>query len=562
MTADDNEVQQCQAGQNDSEKHLTIDPSLSALSTANQPALHRATSHVEPVDAMNFPLDIDIENPDVDVAEYVAETDLGYIKRPDGVKLVTFKTHDKGDPRQWSTTKKWLITLGVGFTCFIVALGSAIVTGDLEGPAETFNVSMEVSILQMCLFVVGFGVGPMVFAPMSELLGRRIIYASTFSVAAIFVIPCAVAPNIATLIVCRLIDGIAFSAPMTLVGGTLADMWSEKDRGVAMAVFSCAPFLGPVMGPLIGGFIGMKKGWRWIYWVFFIFSAVTAVLVTMIPETHAPTILKRRAKQLRKANNDDSYKTDKEIAPLSVKQLMKISFTRPFTLLFGELIVFLLTIYMSVIYGLIYMFFLAFPIVFQEGKGWNAGLTGCAFLGIAVGTIIAAFLSPFVNKDYNKRAKVYLDQGRYPPAELRLIPMMFGCWTLPIGLFIFAWTSYPHLPWIAPVLGAFPCGIGFTLLYNSANNYIVDSYQHYAASALAAKTFLRSFWGAGVTLFTIQMYHKLNPRWASSLLAFIALACCAIPFTFYIYGAKIRSYSKYAYSPEDTIAEAKSHPVN
>lgn len=69
--------------------------------------------------------------------------------------------------------------------------------------------------------------------------------ASTIFVALIFIIPCAVAQNIETLLVCRAIDGIAFSAPMTLVGGTLADLWRNEERGVPMAAFSAAPFIGP-----------------------------------------------------------------------------------------------------------------------------------------------------------------------------------------------------------------------------------------------------------------------------------------------------------------------------
>lgn len=143
-----------------------------------------------------------------------------------------------------------------------------------------------------------------------------------------------------------------------------------------------------------------------------------------------------------------------------------------------------------------------------------------------------------------------------PPAEVRLVPMMISCWCIPIGLFIFAWTSYPRLVWVGPCLAGFPVGFGFIFLYNSANNYLVDCYQHQAASALAAKTFIRSFWGAACVLFTAHMYHRLGDQWASSLLAFLALACCAIPFGFYYFGARIRKRSKYAFSPtiDDTGA--------
>lgn len=204
------------------------------------------------------------------------------------------------------------------------------------------------------------------------------------------------------------------------------------------------------------------------------------------------------------------------------------------------------------------MFFISFPIVYQEGKGLSAGHTGLMFIPIAVGVVMSAACSPFVNQHY-KRLCQRAPNGK-PPAEARLIPMMFSCWLIPIGLFIFSWTSYPRLSVWGPLMGGWPVGFGFIFLYNSANNYIVDTYQHQAASGLAAKTFLRSIWGACVVLFTEQMYHTCGYQWAGSIIAFIALACCAIPFVFYFYGAKIRKYSRYAYA-DDEVDEvvARAH---
>jgi hypothetical protein len=195
----------------------------------------------------------------------------------------------------------------------------------------------------------------------------------------------------------------------------------------------------------------------------------------------------------------------------------------------------------------------SFPIVYQGGKGYSSSKTGLMFIPIAVGVICSAACAPLVNKHYLKVAKQY--NGK-PPAEVRLIPMMFSCWAIPIGLFIFAWTSYPRLSWAGPAMGGFPVGFGFIFLYNSANNYLVDSYQHQAASALAAKTFLRSFWGAATVLFTAQMYKRLGYQWASSLLAFISLACCAIPFFFYYKGAAIRKRSKFAFADDEEVQGA------
>jgi len=253
-----------------------------------------------------------------------------------------------------------------------------------------------------------------------------------------------------------------------------------------------------------------------------ILSGFVWFLITFtVPETYAPTILARRAKKMREETGSDVHVTEQDLDLRPLAERLRIFLFRPFQLLFGELIVFLVSVYMSVLYGLLYMFFVAYPIVYQKGKGYSASKTGLMvsksrsfshaqkfqltfqkFIPIAVGVILSATASPLVNKHYLSVSKKH---NGHPPPEVRLFPMMISCWFIPIGLFIFAWTSYSDLSWAGPAMGGFPVGFGFIFLYNSANNYLVDSYQHQAASALAAKTFLRSFWGAAVVLFTNQM---------------------------------------------------------
>jgi multidrug resistance protein len=250
----------------------------------------------------------------------------------------------------------------VAFTCFVVAFNSSVVTANLEGVSRRFNVSEEVSLLTITMFVIGFGVGPLAFAPLSELFGRKPVYVVTLAIAVIFIIPCAVSQNIGTLLVCRLIDGIAFSAPMTLVGGTLADLWRNEERGVPMAFFSAAPFIGPAIGPLVGGYLG-TLGWRWLYWIQLILSGVSWILITFtVPETYAPILLTRRAQKIRKETGDSRFVTEKELDTRPFAERLRIFLVRPLQLLFLEPIVLLISLYMSVLYGLLYMFFVAYPI--------------------------------------------------------------------------------------------------------------------------------------------------------------------------------------------------------
>ncbi|MBO1764917.1 MFS transporter, partial [Escherichia coli] len=215
--------------------------------------------------------------------------------------------------------------------CFVVAFNSAVITADLEGVSAEFGVSEEVSLLTITLFVVGFGVGPMVFAPASEIWGRRPVYAVTLAFAVIFTIPGAVAQNIGTLLVTRFIAGVSFSAPMTLVGGTLADLWRSEERGVPMAFFSAAPFIGPGVGPLVGGYLGQAGGWRWLYWIQLILSGIVWILITFtVPETYAPQILAKRAKKMRKETGDDKFVTEQDLDMRPFSQRLQLFLLRPF----------------------------------------------------------------------------------------------------------------------------------------------------------------------------------------------------------------------------------------
>lgn len=325
------------------------------------------------------------------LAEYTTEHPDGHIKGPKVVdpaagtkkeyKLVTFTPNDPENPKNWSKLYKWYCTMVVAVTCFVVAFASSVITADLKGVEQTFDVSEEVALLSITVFVVGFGVGPLLFAPLSEVYGRRVIYASTLLLAVVFVVPCAVAPNIGTLLACRALDGLAFSAPMTLVGGTLADLWRNEERGVPMAAFSAAPFIGPAVGPLVGGYLSDAAGWRWLYWIQLLLAFVVWVLITFtVPETYAPTILARRARRLRRETGGGEHVTEQDLDLRPFAERLSIFLVRPLQLLFTELIVFLISLYMSVLYGLLYMFFVAFPIIYQEGKGWSAGSTGLMFV--------------------------------------------------------------------------------------------------------------------------------------------------------------------------------------
>ena len=189
------------------------------------------------------------------------------------------------------------------------------------------------------------------------------------------------------------------------------------------------------------------------------------------------------------------------------------------------------------------MMFGAFPVVFQQSRGWSQGIGGLAFLGIAVGMLIGVAYSIWDNSRY---LKVEDENDGEAPPEARLPPGLVGSVALPVGLFWFAWTNYPSIHWIACIIGTAPFGFGMVLVFLSCMNYLIDAYTVYAASVLAANSVLRSLFGAAFPLFTSQMYANLGIHWASTIPAFLALACTPFPFIFYRVGEKIRLKCKYA----------------
>lgn len=172
--------------------------------------------------------------------------------------------------------------------------------------------------------------------------------------AGIFQIPVAVAQNVETIMICRFLAGIFGCAPLAIVGGAMADFWPPAERGVAVAIFSGATFLGPTGGPIVGGFLVQNPdlGWRWTSWITMILTFFFGIVgFFAYPESFPPVLLQRRAKKMRYATRNWALHALADENKVDVKQIASKYLTRPFVMLFQEPILLLITIYISFIYG-------------------------------------------------------------------------------------------------------------------------------------------------------------------------------------------------------------------
>ncbi|KAM0792067.1 hypothetical protein ACM66B_004772 [Microbotryomycetes sp. NB124-2] len=472
---------------------------------------------------------------------------LNHLDKPDPNK-VQWKENDPCNPQNWPKSRKWLVTIFCGLLTVNVTFASSAPSTGVKDIARQFNVGLVAANLVTSMFLLGFGTGPMLWAPLSEMFGRRPLFIVTFLGFAIFQIPCALTPTFGGLIVSRFIAGTFAASPLTNCGGVVADMWDAVGRGPAMSLFSGSVFMGPVVGPIIGGFVSESYlGWRWTFWIIGIWALVSWLLIcVLLPETYHPALLAKRAKSLRKQDPEKNAKlyADLERADFSPKTLVTRTLCRPFIMLATEPISLLVTIYMSVVYGLLYGTFSVFPIIWEQLRGFTQGRGGLIFIGVGIGTTTGAILNVMMQRHY--RYLVPKWHG-HPPPEERLYGAMCAGPILVVGLLYLGWTgNFPSIHWAVPAGATIIIGMSFTLVFISLSSYLIEVYLMFSASALAATTIARSAVGAAFPLFTHAMYTNLGVNWATTLLALIALLIAPSPFIFYRYGARIRGASRFA----------------
>ncbi|KAJ5247128.1 MFS transporter cpaT [Penicillium chermesinum] len=443
-------------------------------------------------------------------------------KQPQDPNIVDWDgPDDPENPLNWSKSKKLKATVSIALITLLTPLGSSMFAPGVIELVQDFHItSTLLSSFVVSVYLLGYSIGPLLIAPLSEIYGRRIIFNVCNVIYVVFTILCAVAPEIGSLIVFRFFAGCAGSCPLTIGAGSIADMYVRERRGRAISSWAMGPILGPVVGPVAGGYLSQAKGWRWTFWVLAMASgAVTISSYFTIKESYAPTLLEKKAKKLRKETGNPNLRSvlDRGKTP---RELFMFSIVRPVKMLVFSPIVIMLSTYVALVYGYLYLLFTTISEVFTEQYHWSQGSVGLAYLGIGIGSLFGLSVLSATSDSLLKF--LTRKHGGEPKPEYRLPPMIPGALLVPSGLFIYGWTAYYRTHWIVPIIGTSLLGLGMLLSFMTVSTYLVDAYTIYAASAVAANTVLRSLVGALLPL--------AGPR----------LAFSPLPIIFYLYGERIR----------------------
>ncbi|KIY70471.1 MFS general substrate transporter [Cylindrobasidium torrendii FP15055 ss-10] len=448
---------------------------------------------------------------------------------------------DPRNPRNWKAGKKWIMVSIVSMYTFVPPLASSMMAPGLPIVAIDYGITNEtVLALTLSIFLLSFGLGPLFLAPLSEMYGRTWVLHIGNLLSLAFSFGCAYAPDTGSLIGFRFLAGLSGSAPIACGAGTVGDLFSERDRASAMAMYTLGPLIGPVVGPIAGGFVANSIGAHYVFVIISGLCAVSALIgIPFLRETYAPIVRARLAKNagdVEKAHHvQHPHDNSSKIGYLWV------NLSRPVILLTRSFVCLILSLYMAFMYGIYYLMFATFPTVFRQNYGFGIGVGGLVYIGLGVGFCLATiFASRTADQVYHHLAE---KNGGVGKPEHRIPALFIGSLFVPIGLFWYGWSAQARIHWMMPIVGSGIFGFGMMTTFIPIQLYLVDTFT-YAASAVAAASVLRSLFGFAFPLFAGQMFKALGLGGGNSLLGGLAIVL-GIPFPIWVYykGEAIRAKS-------------------
>lgn len=463
----------------------------------------------------------------------------------DQIFLVGFESDDDPlNPKNWPLRRKWTTMGIVATTGLLVGWASSIDSGAATQASKEFGVSDVTESLATCLYLVGFAFGAFIAAPFSETVGRNPVYLVSLLLFMIFVMASGLSPNIGAQLVFRLFAGFFGSTPLTTFGGSMSDMFNPLDRTYVFPVCGALSFLGPFLAPLVGAYIGQSDliSWRWCEWITLIMAGlVTVSIFLFVPETYAPVLQQWRAQHLRRLTGDERFLAENETSNESLFKKLLMSTTRPFELFFSEIMVALFTLYLVVVYIVLFGFLTGYDAIYGEIYHFSQGSVGLAFIGMNVGFLVALAIVPIIYRDYARKLRRSQEKGESKlEPEQRLWYAMLGAPCLPISLFWMGWTADGNISYWSSLVASVMFGFSVQAIFISTYQYLIDTYETFAATALVSATFMRYLAAGAMSTVSIPMYKNLGVHWSLTLLGCLGAVMAPIPYVFYCYGHQIR----------------------
>jgi MFS family permease len=504
------------------------------------------------------------ENPDVGVEEkelivhIASDTDprgqrevhvpkaalQAYLKREE-FAVYDFTGMEYADPKEWSKRKKLAHTVLYGITTLVSQFNSAIMSPAVSQIMNEFNVSFKIAVLCTCLYILGIALGPLLFAPISERYGRKLSTLLPFVIGALFTFMAACSTRIWFVILFRGLAGVCSAAPMVISGGMLSDIWSTKERGNYLVIYSNFVTLGPCVAPIVASVLLRHMSWRGLLFITSGFYLVVATVnVLSLSESYVPVILAREASARRMRTGNFLHHAKLDETSMTLKEFLKRHVRRPLKMMTVPLIA-LVALYASFVFGLFYLVTTSVPTTFQDYRDFSQIHSGLPMLAVYTGaTVLGVPINLLAGLRY---ARKLAQNDNKPMPEQRLFAVLFLGLVLPLGIALFGYTvANSQFHWIVPCVGLALIGAGFFVVFQGCLNFLVDALPKYSASAMAVSTCMRSMLAGFFPLFSREIFYTFGIEQGASALTTIAVLCVPIPFCFFYFSNTInKQYQQY-----------------
>ncbi|KAG6354279.1 hypothetical protein INS49_004884 [Diaporthe citri] len=415
-----------------------------------------------------------------------------------------YDDNDQDNPQNWSLRKKIFVLSQIMLLNFSVYIGSSIIVPAEPRMMEMWGISQQSASLSLSMYVLGYGVGPMFFSPISEMprMGRNTPYITSLFLFVMMTVGAATVNNFPGLVVFRFLQGLVGGPVLATGGASATDLFSMVKGAYAVSAWSASGFAGPALGPMIAAFAVAESTWRWPMYETLILNGFTfTLLLFFLPETNPDTILLQRAQRLRKLTGNSKLRSDSEIrqGEMHVLRTMGRYLTTPFKITVQDPSIAFIHIYTALTYAIYW--FIYEPYTLKHGIG---------------------------------------------VPETRLVPGIYAAAAAPTGVFIFAWTARPEIHWMVPTIGVVIYSVAQLILLNFIFIYLPTSYPRYAASLFAANTFLRSALACAAVHFSHPLFENLGIGAGCSVLGALTGACFFGIVALWHYGPQLRARGKFA----------------
>ncbi|KAI2967597.1 hypothetical protein CBS147323_4821 [Aspergillus niger] len=454
------------------------------------------------------------------------------------------------NPHNWPLAKTIITSLIVYVYTFVVYAGSSMFITAVPLVMQELHTSEQRAMLGLSIYVLGYGVGPLLWGPLSEIprIGRSVVYVGTFIAFILVTIGAAEVSNYSAFVFLRFLQGLFGSPCLANGGASMHDLYPESQFPYALALWVAAAYCGPALGPLLTNSLVNNISWKWTMWLLACMSGPVCILLFLLPETYAPTIRYRSSAFNTNSSNDNNSDSTSD-NPLAK---LKFYLVKPVQITLQDPAILFANIYTSFIYGTYYTFFDAFPIGYPPVYNVSSTTLSVFYLSVLVGCFLAVFayftylsLPNYLRKHHLHHNTPKSTSIPHPTHERHLIPAIPATFLVPISLFLYGWTLRPSIHWIVSIIGVTLYASAVFIILQCLSMYIPSIYPEYAASLFAANDFCRSTLAAGAVHFGIPLYQNLGMARGSSVLGGVSVLGVLGLLGIYWFGERLRKKSRF-----------------